>query len=132
MGTAIVIDDDIFFCNLLTDILESLNLEVASYKSPEEYFFRLQSDEYPAHLTCPDLILTDNRMPGMSGLEFLAKLKEMGCKLPAQRTAVISGCWDEIDVEKAKELGCRIFDKYNSPEMLGNWIGELGALQTLH
>jgi len=132
MGTAIVIDDDIFFCNLLTDILESLNLEVASYKSPEEFFLRLQSDDFPVQLTCPDFLLTDNRMPDLSGIEFLAKIKEMGCQVPAQRTAIISVAWDEVDMEKVKELGCKIFDKYNSPEILGSWIGEVGMLSTLH
>jgi CheY-like chemotaxis protein len=131
MGTAIVIDDDVFFCNLLTDILEDLNLNVVSYKSPEEFFSSLTPDTAAASLGGADFILTDNRMPGMTGLEFLTKLKEMGCPLPADRTAIISGYWDDYEMRQAEELGCQVFDKYNSPEKLGNWISQRQS-NTLH
>lgn len=123
--TAIVIDDDNFFCNFLTDVLTGLNLKVASYSSPELFLSQLGVDNCPASLSCPDFILTDNQMPGMTGLEFLVRIKELGCKLPADRVAIISGRWDEGDMKKAESLGCQIFDKYNSPEKIQAWIEEV-------
>ena len=124
-GTAIVIDDDPFFCNMLTDILKELSLKVVSYSSPEAFFSEQSSNDSPLALRCPEFILTDNQMPGMTGLDFLIQIKEMGCTLPAQRIAIISGRWDVINMEKAEALGCQIFDKYNSPEKIQAWIKEV-------
>jgi CheY-like chemotaxis protein len=123
-GTAIIIDDDPFFCNMMTDLLEEFSLKVASYSSPEALFSELDTDGSPSTLRCPDFILTDNQMPGMTGLDFLIQIKAMGCTLPDHRIAIISGRWDDIDMEKAKSLGCQIFDKYNSPEKIHAWIKE--------
>ena len=124
MKTALVIDDDIFFCNLLTDILENLDLRVASYTSPERFLYQLEADNCPASLICPDFILTDNQMPGMNGLEFLARIKSMGCTLPDYRIGIISGRWEEVDIETANSLGCQVFDKYNSPGKIQSWVEE--------
>lgn len=126
-GTAIVIDDDQFFSNLLTDVLEGLNLNVASYSSPEALFSELNTND-SSSLRCPEFILTDNQMPGMSGLEFLLQIKKMGCTLPDKRIAIISGRWDDIDMKKAKSLGCQVFDKYNATEKIQEWIKEAQKL----
>lgn len=120
--TAVVFDDDNFFRNLLTDTLTGLNLQVIAYPSHAPFLAQLKAGAAPAAAAAPDYILTDNQMPGMTGLEFLAQLRELGCRIPEARVAIISGRWVDADLAKAKQLGCQVFEKYNSPEQLHAWI----------
>lgn len=50
----------------------------------------------------PDLIVSDVRMPGMSGLELLAWLRREQC---AVRTVLVSAFADEDTVDQAQKLG---------------------------
>ncbi len=122
--TALVIDDEEFICTLLTEILAEKQVHVTSFPDPISYFsakknnLLLQDD-------CFDFIITDNMMPGMTGLEFLERIKEMGCVVPDQHKAVISGNWTNEDLEKARELGCRVFYKPCPIREIHSWIEEV-------
>ena len=66
-----------------------------------------------------DLIITDNKMPIMKGLDFLERLKKInGSKVP--RVMVLSGHLDKQDKERAFKAGaCAVFEKpCNSSELL--------------
>ena len=124
-GTAMAFDNDNFFRTLLTDTLKDLNLQVTTFSSPSPFLSQLKEDcSFGESAPCPDFILTDNWMPGMTGLEFLTAIKKMHCKIPSHRMAIISGRWDQNELETARELGCQIFQKYNSPEQIRAWIEE--------
>jgi CheY-like chemotaxis protein len=122
--TALVFDDDNFFRTLLADTLADLGVEVTSYSTHAEFLARLQEGTAAVELF-PDYILTDNQMPEMTGIEFFAHLKEIGYRLPDHRLAIISGRWDDADLERAGNLGCRTFQKYNSPDQISAWIKEV-------
>jgi len=49
-----------------------------------------------------DLVLLDLRMPGMSGLEGITKMRQT---YPGQKVAILSGTAEEEDVKGAMELG---------------------------
>ncbi len=58
-----------------------------------------------------DLVITDNRMPVLGGLEFLGRLKWMNHSCPPH-VMVLSGNLDEEDKEMALKAGaCAVFDK---------------------
>ena len=63
--------------------------------------------EYP----CGDILLTDNKMPNMTGLEFIEHMKNRGCKGLSKNKIVMSEFFSKEDIEKAKELGCHILNK---------------------
>jgi hypothetical protein len=46
----------------------------------------------------------------------------MGCKV--KNVALMSGAWSEPDVEKAKSLGCTVFQKPFSLDEIGKWLDE--------
>ncbi len=70
-----VIDDDKGLRAAITDLLQSVGYQVASYDSPTE-FLLADFDDRPACL------VLDVRMPGVSGLDFQDQLTSEGCALP--------------------------------------------------
>ena len=70
-----IVDDDRSVLSSLKDLMESAGLFVRCYQSAEEF---LESDQQH-RAAC---LVTDIRMPGMSGLELQAKLKSEGSRLP--------------------------------------------------
>jgi len=122
---ALVIDDDPLCRNLLADILREKNFEVSPYRTPHEFFAdhpRCRAQDQ----ACYAVIISDNRMPGMSGIDFLHTLKaEFKCPLPVHHMALISGDWQQQDLNRATKLGCRIFDKPTPIDTLFAWLDDL-------
>jgi CheY-like chemotaxis protein len=63
-------------------VLQHLGHNVATADDAEEGLARFNCDSY-------DLVVTDNRMPGMSGVELAARLKQ---RSPATPVVIYSGC----------------------------------------
>ena len=72
---AYVIDDDDDLRDALTFLLHSRGVAVASFGSAEAFLERWD----PASRGC---ILTDVRMPGLSGIELVDRLSALNCRLP--------------------------------------------------
>lgn len=108
---ALVLEDNSDCLSLLTDLLTGMELKVRAFPDPVAYLETRLKGDCTSQCPCVGFILTDNNMPGMSGLEFLEKLEKDGCKLPNDRKAIISGNWTEEMMERAKKLGCRVFHK---------------------
>jgi len=70
-----IVDDDRSVQNALKDLMESAGLEARCFGSAEEF---LDPDQR-YQMAC---IVTDIRMPGMSGLELQAKLNADGSRIP--------------------------------------------------
>jgi len=70
-----VIDDDEAMRDSLSFLLDSAGIRSAVYDSAEEFLGRAEG------LTA-GCVLTDVRMPGMSGLDLVRRLHDMGVKLP--------------------------------------------------
>ncbi len=70
-----IIDDDPDFCATLAKLLESSGYKVGAFTSAAKFLASLKPDD-------GGCVITDVRMPGMSGVELLAKLKEAGLAIP--------------------------------------------------
>jgi two-component system response regulator FixJ len=73
--TVHVVDDDDAMRDSLAFLLEAAGLEARTYDSAGALLTRVSDLE-------PGCILTDIRMPGMSGLELVRELKQQGVALP--------------------------------------------------
>jgi FixJ family two-component response regulator len=81
----VVIDDDEAFRAALQRLLKSAGLPVRSFASAEDFLKSGQQNE-------TGCLITDIRMPGMSGLDLQAKLSAEHCPIP---TIFISAHGDE-------------------------------------
>jgi FixJ family two-component response regulator len=70
-----IVDDDLSVQNALKDLMESAGLSARCFGSAEEF---LEWDQ----LNQTSCLITDIRMPGMSGLELQAKLIADGSRVP--------------------------------------------------
>jgi FixJ family two-component response regulator len=70
-----IVDDDDSMRAALQDLLESVGLSARGFASAEEFLSSGKQHE----TAC---LITDIRMPGMSGLELQAKLNAERCKIP--------------------------------------------------
>src|SRR5579862_6911707 len=74
-ATILVVDDDREMANLLCDVLREAGYNVLSANSGVEALTQVRED-------CPDLLVSDVRMSGMSGHELQAELHELVPDLP--------------------------------------------------
>jgi two-component system response regulator FixJ len=70
-----VVDDDAAIRDSLSFLLSSADLEACVYESALAFLDQLDN-------LAPGCIVTDVRMPGMSGLELVARLRELGVNRP--------------------------------------------------
>jgi len=90
-----VIDDDEALRDSLTFLLRAADIEVMSYSSAAAFL-----DALPLKgLTC---IITDVRMPGLTGIDLLRRVKELGIEVPV---IVITGHGDVPLAVEAMRFG---------------------------
>ena len=123
----IVLEDEDGSRKLLSQLLEQRGYEVISASEPLNCPLYTDLNSMCTHeFPCGDFLLTDNRMPRMTGLQFIARQGERGCKGVVHNKAVISGTWNEQELADAEGLGCKTFSKpYRITEIL-HWLEERG------
>ena len=72
--------------------------------------------------TCADVLIIDQWMPEMTGIEYLSRRHDWGCRALGQRKALISANLSEQLRLQALELGCTVFTKPVSLKQIENWL----------
>jgi CheY-like chemotaxis protein len=78
----LLVDDEPDFCDVVELVLSGLDLEVTAVASGRAALAALRSRHY-------DLVITDLRMPGMSGSETITALRAVDASVPV---VIASGC----------------------------------------
>jgi len=118
-----VIDDYPPCRDLLLHILGSRGYEVVCF--PDTNFCQACNSptfECSNIKPCCDFLLTDNKMPKVSGLDLLDFQNKGGCKIHPEKKAIISGSWSEHELDQAKSFGCKIFHKPYELSELFSWL----------
>lgn len=96
---------------------------VKSFSDPGMCPLRASGDTMcPLNHACADIIISDVNMPTETGLKFITERLDHGCKIKCR--ALMSADWSYGDLQKARELGCRIFHKPFELEELVQWLNE--------
>ncbi len=120
---AVIFDDDDEIRNLLVKICQLRGYEVLSFSDHNSCAITREHACLCSYReSCVDIIITDLCMPASTGIEFIKKQKEKGCKVT--NIAIISGDWSNEDIEKAKDYGCTIFHKPFSVDEINLWLNE--------
>lgn len=127
--TALLFEDNDFYREVMTEILHEKDFQVMAYADPREFLSTKAECCSAGNRPCADVIITDNQMPGMSGLEFLEHVRARGCKLPTTCKAIISGNWAERDRAQAEASGCKVFHKPTSLDEILTWLDETTSTQ---
>jgi DNA-binding NtrC family response regulator len=101
--TLLVVDDEERILSALRRTLRREGYEVVTSETIHEALAILDSRSV-------DVILSDQKMPGMSGLQFL---EEAAKRCPGAKRMLITGWTEEIPTEKLEELG--IFELITKP-----------------
>ncbi len=116
----LVIDDDPVVGRSFDRVLGTKGYAVISAADGDEALDKLAREEY-------DVVYTDIKMPGMSGLEVARRIKASRPWLPV---VIVTGYGTEANETEAKELGVNAFlRKPLSPEMIEGSLDDamLGA-----
>ena len=101
--TVLLVDDEAQILNILKDTLETVGFNVTARESGEAAL------EYLGHHR-PDLMVTDLRMQGISGLELLKQVVDL---TPDTQSIILTGFGDMKSAIEALRLGA--FDYLNKP-----------------
>ena len=97
LGRVLLVDDDEAVVRLTTRLLERLGYQVQAFTQAEAALDTVLGS--PSRF---DAVLTDFRMPGMTGREFLSRIREAGVSIPA---LIISGFAAEVEQHELSALG---------------------------
>jgi DNA-binding NtrC family response regulator len=120
--TVLVVDDEPSARDLYREILEGLGFEAAMAESANRALAALESGQI-------DIVLTDVRMPGMSGIELLKIIKQ---KYPETGVVVMTGFGSVPSAVEAIKLGA--YDYITKPfpiEVLRHTLERLAEKQDL-
>lgn len=88
--SVLILDDDADFNSLLTDIFEQADYTVTSLSDPIEAIEIFRDRHY-------DLVVTDHKMPELSGVEFIKRIKTLKPHVPV---VMVSGYLENSTIRK--------------------------------
>lgn len=121
----LLIDDDVDCLESATEYLSDQNFNVISVLEPTCPMLKEKTTTCRMQVPCYDLVLSDNQMPGMTGLEFFQLQAQRGCKVPPHHKALMSGNISKKDQKIAEDMGYKVFHKPTPLDLLDGWIAEI-------
>ncbi|MBN1669446.1 MAG: response regulator [Kiritimatiellae bacterium] len=118
-----VFDDEEIVRTVMGAILKARGYEVETFSDPVLCPHVSERDghcssEYP----CVDILITDMQMPNLMGLELVHRLDVVGCRIP--HVALMSGSLSREERQRARETGCKVFDKPLDIEAFTEWLDD--------
>ncbi|HMM76047.1 MAG TPA: PAS domain-containing protein [Gammaproteobacteria bacterium] len=113
----LIVDDNPSVANFMRELLENHGYRTTVFNDPGEALSWLERTD-----ALPDVLVSDQTMPGLTGLELLAALRPRHPRLPA---LLCTGLTDRVDAELARDCGVRrVFLK---PIQTAEFLAELAA-----
>ena len=108
----IVCDDEDIILEVFKHIFEAVGYEVVTADTPVTCaFYADDAGCCPKQNRCTDILITDNQMPKMTGIELLELQHQKGCKLTSKNKILLTGREDSELRTRAEALGCHFLPK---------------------
>lgn len=121
----LIFDDEVIVLGLLGRYFRRLGYEVFSYRDPAVCPLNEHSAESCESLApCADLVISDFRMPKMTGAELLQRQLQRGCRVDMKMKALMSEYPDEEVAAECESLGCKSLAKPFIASELPRWLSE--------
>jgi len=120
----LVLDDDVDTRKLLKTALTNKGHEVTTLADPTEFPF-LNKDACPClpGSPCADILISDNIMPNIEGIDLFKKLKDCGCQpLAKGNVAIMSGYLTIHYMNELNDLGIHYFRKPFKLKDIYEWV----------
>jgi len=121
-----IFDDDPTNLRLFQAIMSSRNYEVHAFdRATLCPIYSARTGAVCGKLKpCADIIITDNQMPGMSGIDMLQAQSQQGCMIDIRNKAVASADLDYNQRKIVEGLGCAVFNKPFRLNELITWLDD--------
>ena len=121
----VLFEDDQAFSDLLRKVMQGFGHHVLAFPAPTACPVYLGlGAQCPKEFPCADVLITDNMMPKMSGIEFLQLQRERGCKVLDKNKALMTAALTIKQQRRVEELGCHYFKKPFKISSLKKWLDE--------
>ena len=114
----VVVEDDPLVLQVHAEMLKALGHNVSAFASPMTALGHVQGSTADV-----DLLITDYRMPQISGLDLVAQLRDSGCGFP---TMILTGSVNDVDTGRARAYGAVLVTK---PLPIQELDGHIRSLQ---
>lgn len=121
----IIFDDEAIILELLENCFVKLGYEVFSYQTPVVCPLNINfAGSCESLAPCADLMISDFRMPQITGIELFQLQEQRGCKIGRDRKAIMSGYSKGELLTQFGDLGYRFFEKPFACSDLAGWTSE--------
>ena len=121
----LLLEDDENIRQLLSILLAKRGHQVFSFDSPARCPFLDRSIcQCEKEEPCFDFLISDNKMPGMTGLEFMEMQDQRGCHLDSRHKALMTGSLRDHEIQAAARLNCQVFEKPINWTRFCHWLAE--------
>lgn len=124
---AVIVDDEVSVFEMLSEYFADRGYRVVG---AETFLARLGLQHgagCPSERRCADVLLLDNRLGNLRGLDVIESLAAAVCRVPVAAIGIMSGEFLPDEEERARRLGCRIFRKPFDLSELDRWLDEVEA-----
>ena len=119
-----IFEDDPAVSTLLELILQREGRDISVFSDPTVCNVYLDHEtQCPRETPCADVILSDNMMPNMTGIDFFLLQRARGCKALARNKAIMTAA--SIGPETAaiiKDIGCQFLKKPFNIVEIKKWV----------
>jgi response regulator RpfG family c-di-GMP phosphodiesterase len=121
----IILDDEEIVLYNLREWMSKKGFEVLIFNEPKVCPIQGNNGEYcTKEKQCADILITDYKMPQISGIELLQKQSKRRCPIDIRNKTIISGSTDDEIKKTTYELRCSLFKKPFRLSEISDWLSE--------